>query len=69
MRMSDLLLFEELPLEGPDEEVVSSLGAMCGVEATKEVQDLLKDATPFKMVASISVSLIPYLLRILLYLN
>ena len=63
--MSDLLLFKELPLEGPNEEVVSSLGVVYGAEAIKGVHDLLKDATPFKMASSISVSLIPYFLGII----
>ena len=36
--MSDLSLFEEPPLEDPNKEVVSSLGAMYGLEAIKGVQ-------------------------------
>ena len=67
--MSDLLLFEELPLEGLDEEVVSSLGVVYGVEAIKGVYDLLKDTTPFKMASFVSFSLISYFPSTLLHLN
>ena len=66
--MSDLSMFEEPPLENPDEEMVSSLGVVYEVEAIKGVLELLKDATPFKMVASISVFLIFYFLVTFLYL-
>ena len=52
--MSDSSMFKELPLEGPDEEVFSSLGAVYGKEAMKGVQDLLKNSTPFKMVVIVS---------------
>ena len=61
--MSDPSLFEELPLEGLNEEAISSFGAVYGEEALKGVQELLKDATPFKMSATVSISLsIPYVL-------
>ena len=43
----DPSLFEELLLEGPDEEVISSLGAVYDGEAVKGVQKLLKDIIPF----------------------
>ena len=33
--MFDLFLFEEQPLEGPNKEVVSSLGVVYGIEAIK----------------------------------
>ena len=52
--MSDSSLFKELSLEGLDEEVFSSLGAMYDEEVVKEVQELLKHSTPFKMVAIVS---------------
>ena len=62
--MLDLSLFEALPLEGPKEEVVSSLGDVYHVKAIKGVQDLLKNATPFKMTTFVSVSFfIPYILN------
>ena len=58
----DLLLFEELPLKGPNKEVVCSLGDVYSGEAIKGVRELLKDATPFKMTAPISVSFfVPYI--------
>ena len=62
--MFDVFLFEEPLLKDPDEEVLSSLGAMFGREAIKGVQDLLKDATPFKMAASVNTFLILCLLSI-----
>ena len=67
--MFDLSLFEDLPLERLDEEVVFSLDAMYGAQVIKGVHDLLKDASPFKMVAFVIVSLIPYFPNILLQPN
>ena len=52
--MSDSSVFEELPLEGLDEEVFSSLGTMYDGEAVKGVHKVLKNSTPFKMVAIVS---------------
>ena len=52
--MSDSSMFEGLPLEGPDEEVFSSLRAVYGKEAMKGVQDLHKNSTPFKMAVIVS---------------
>ena len=66
--MSDLSLFEELPLERLYEEVVYSLSIVYR-EAIKGVQDLLMDATPFKMATAVSVFLILYILGILLQLT
>ena len=53
--MSDLSLFKVQLLKDSYEEVISSLGSFYGHEALKGVQDLLKDATPFKMKALISI--------------
>ena len=53
--MSDYSLFEEPPLKDPNEEVISALGVVYKQEALKGVQELLKDATPFKMETSISI--------------
>ena len=62
--MSDVSLFEEPLFKDPDEVVLPSLGAMFGREAIKGVQDLLKDATPFKMAAFVNTFLILCLLSI-----
>ena len=53
--MLDTLLFEESLLKDPNEEVISALGVVYGEEALKGVQELLKDATPFRMTNSISI--------------
>ena len=53
--MSDLSLFEELLLEDSNEEVIFTLGAVYGHEAFKRVQELLKDAIPFKIATSVSI--------------
>ena len=53
--MSDLLLFKESLFKDLDEEVISALEAVYGQEALKGVKELLKDATPFKMEASVSI--------------
>ena len=55
--MFDLSLFEESLLKDPNEEVLSSLGAVYGEEVVKGVQELLKESTPFEMVASLSTFL------------
>ena len=52
--MLDSLLFEELLLKNPDEEVIS-FGAMYEKEVTKRVQELLNDSSLFQMAASISI--------------
>ena len=53
--MSDLSLFKELLLKDPDEVVISALRAIYEREAFEGVQELLKDSTPFEIVASVSV--------------
>ena len=58
--MLELLLFEELLRKDLDKEVISLLGAMYEGEAIKGVHELLKDATPFKIAASIITFLILY---------
>ena len=55
--ISDLSLFEEPLLKDLNEEVISSLGSVYGKEVTKKVEDLLRDSTPFQMVASVSILL------------
>ena len=65
--MSDLSLFEQPLLKDPNEEVFTSLCEVCGKEAIKGVQELLKDATPFKMTASLSTFPIRCLLSIYVY--
>ena len=59
----DRPLFEEPLLNDPNEEVISSLGSVYEKEVTKKVLDLLRDSTPFQMVAS--VSNLPYLDKVL----
>ena len=66
--MFDLLLFEGLLLKALDEEVLTSLGEMYGKEAIKGVQELMKDATPFKMAVSVSTFPIRCLLSIYVYI-
>ena len=66
--MSDLSLFKEPPLERLYEEVVSSLSVVHR-EAIKGVQDILMDATPFKMATAVSIFLILYILGFLLQLT
>ena len=51
--MSDLSLFEKLPLEVLNEGVFSSMGDLYGGKAVKEVWELMKDATLFKMAATV----------------
>ena len=53
--MSDLSLFKKLLLKDLDEKVIAALGAIYGQDAFKGVQELLNDATPFKIAASVSV--------------
>ena len=62
--MFDLSLFEEPLLKDSGEEVFSLLGAVYAREAIKGVQDLLKDATSFKMAAFVSTFLILCLLSV-----
>ena len=65
--MSNLSLFDEPLLKDPDEEVLTLLGEVYSKEAIKGVQELLKDATPFKMAASLSTFPICCLLSIYVY--
>ena len=65
--MSNLSLFEEPLLKDSNKEVLISLAEVYGKEAIKGVQELLKDATPFKMAASISTFPIRCLLSIYVY--
>ena len=53
--MSDSSLLEEPLLKDLEKEVVSELGAVYGNEVLKGVQELLKDATPFKMATLTSI--------------
>ena len=53
--MSNSLLLKESLLKDPNEEVIFALGAMYEKEASKGVQEFLKDATPFKMTTSVSI--------------
>ena len=66
--MFDLSLLEEPLLKDSDEEVLTLLGEVYDKEvAIKRVQELLKDATPFKMAASVSTFPIRCLLSIYAY--
>ena len=66
--MSNPSLFKELHLEGPNEEVFSLFGEVYGREAVKGVQELLKNAIPFKMAATVSVSSLLFLHMYILFL-
>ena len=57
--MSNSSLFEKPLLKDPDEEVISSLGAVYGEGVLKREQDLEKDATPLQMEASVVALQIP----------
>ena len=66
--MFDLSLLEEPLLKDSDKEVLTSLGEVYDKEvAIKRVPELLNDATPFKMVASVSTFPIRCLLSIYAY--
>ena len=65
--MFDFSLFEESLLKDPDEKVLTFLSEVYGKKAIKGVQELLKDATPLKMAASVSTFPISCLLSIYVY--
>ena len=55
--LADSTLFEEPSLKDLEEEVMAKTTAVYGAEVTKKVLDLLRDYTPFQMVASITLML------------
>ena len=53
--ISNSSLFEKPLLKDVDEEVISLLRVVYGEEVLKRVQELLNDATPFQMMAMVSI--------------
>ena len=64
--LSNLSLYEEIPSFFFDKGAFSSLGDLFGRKEVHGVQNLMKDAMPFKVAVFISVCFLPFFFRCLM---